>query len=365
MELRNYWWLLIWLFLFGGVSLAFFPKREEIVLGKPVQRWGKLSAAALALPYVIWAGWRKDIGDTEVYRAWFLNVQKGFTNLWAYLAEQSKDRGFSLLANLFKTLVVDSDIGFFLLIAAIQLFFLVKIYRKYSEDYWLSMFLFIASTDYLSWMHNGMRQFLAATIIFGALPLLLNKRYIPMILVVILAAQIHLSALLFLPFIFIVNGRAWNFRTILFIAGILVAVFFVDEITGFITDSLRETAYEGNIEILEADDGTNIFRVLFYSIPAVIAFAFRDRIEAVDDPLINLCVNLAVVTAGVYVFSFFTSGVLVGRLPIFFSLSNYILIPWLIKELFTRESALLLKGGFIAVYTAFFYYQVGVTWHYI
>ena len=68
---------------------------------------------------------------------------------------------------------------------------------------------------------------------------------------------------------------------------------------------------------------------------------------------------------GVYVFSFFTSGILVGRLPIFFSLSNYILIPWLIKELFTRESALLLKGGFIAVYTAFFYYQVGVTWHYI
>ena len=47
MALRNNWWLLIWLFLFGGVSLAFIPKREEIVLGKPVQRWGKLSAAAL------------------------------------------------------------------------------------------------------------------------------------------------------------------------------------------------------------------------------------------------------------------------------------------------------------------------------
>lgn len=365
MVLRNYWWLLIWMFLFGGVSLVFIPKREEIVLGKPVQRWGKLSAAALALPYVIWAGWRRNIGDTETYRSWFLAAPKGLANLWTYLSEQSKDRGFALLAALFKSIISDSDVFFFLLIAAIQLFFLVRIYRKYSENYWLSMFLFVASTDYLSWMHNGMRQFLAVAIIFGALPLLVNKRYLPMILIVALASQIHLSALLFLPFIFIVNGKVWNYRTTLFILGVLLAVFFVDEITGLITDSLQDTAYEGDIEFFTTDDGTNIFRVLFYSIPAVLSFIFRDRIEAADDPLINICANLSIVTAGIYFFSFFTSGILIGRLPIFFSLSNYILIPWLIKELFTRESAMLLKGGFIAVYTAFFYYQVGVTWHYI
>ena len=57
------------------------------------------------------------------------------------------------------------------------------------------------------------------------------------------------------------------------------------------------------------------------------------------------------------------SGLLIGRLPIYFSLSIYILIPWLIRELFSRESALVVEGGFLALYSAFFYYQVGVTWH--
>ena len=168
--------------------------------------------------------------------------------------------------------------------------------------------------------------------------------------------------LIVLPFIFIVNGKAWNVRTLLFIFGVLATTFFLDEVTGIITNMMVDTAYEGNIAIFKADDGTNIFRVLFYSIPAIASWVFRSHIEAEDDPLINTCVNLSVVTAGIYLFSFFTSGILIGRLPIYFSLANYILIPWLIREFFSRESALFVEGGFLALYSAFFYFQVGVTW---
>lgn len=359
MELRNYWWLLIWLFLFGGVSLAFFPKREEIVLGKPVQRWGKLAAAALALPYVIWAGWRPDyFGDTGQYRSTFLRLPTSLADIGEYLGQASKDRGFTVLSILFKSLISHSDIVFFLVIAAIQMYCLVRIYRKYSENYWLSMFLFVASADYLSWMHNGMRQFLAVTMIFAALPLLIQRRYIPMILVVLLASQIHLSALVFLPFIFIVNGKAWNIRTVLFLFGVLAALFFLEEVTGFITSAMEDTVYEGDIRYFESDNGTNLFRVLFYSVPAILSIPFRSRIEAEDDPLINVCVNLSVVAAGFYIFSFFTSGILIGRLPIYFSLANYILIPWLIGELFTPDSAMLVEAGFVGVYSVYSYIQM-------
>ena len=225
------------------------------------------------------------------------------------------------------------------------------------------MFLFVASTDYLSWMHNGIRQFLAATIIFACLPLLLKKRYVAMVLVVLLVSQLHLSALVVLPFIFIVNGRAWNFRTILFIIGVIVSMFFIDNITGFITNAIEDTAYEGNIEYFFDDNGTNLYRVLFYSVPALGALLLRPYVDAADEPLINVCVNLSVVAAGFYVLSFFTSGILIGRLPIYFSLANYILIPWLIREVFDRNSVLLVEAGVVGVYVVFFYYQVGVTWH--
>ena len=68
MAIRNYWWLLIWAFLFGGIAFAFIPKQEEYVLGRRVVRWNWLPALILIAPYVIWAGWRTTSwGDTSNY----------------------------------------------------------------------------------------------------------------------------------------------------------------------------------------------------------------------------------------------------------------------------------------------------------
>ena len=266
MSIHNYWWLLIWSFLFGGISFSFIPKQEEYVLGERVVRWHWLTATLLALPYAIWAGWRIDgFGDTGVYRSRFMSVPTGLSQIWSYTINRSKDKGFALLEVVFKTFVSHSDIAFFFFIACIQILCLVYIYRKYSRNYWLSMFLFVASTDYLSWMHNGMRQFLAAALIFAAIPLLTERRYVLMTLVVLLASQFHLTARIFLPFIFIVNGRAWNIRTLAFMAAVIISVFFLDKVTGFITGAMEDTAYENNIDLFLNDDGTNLFRVLLCS----------------------------------------------------------------------------------------------------
>ena len=365
MTLRNYWWLLIWLFVAGGLSFIFSPQQEEIVLGKKCVRWHWFHAAVLAAPYVIWAAWRTNsFGDTGVYRGTFRNMPVGLFQMRDYLTTRSKGTGFAALEYLFKTFISQSDIAFFFLVATIQMVCLVFIYRKYSKNYWLSMFFFVASTDYLSWMHNGIRQFIAVSIIFIAIPYLAKKKYIPVVFAVLTASVIHSSALIFLPFIFIVNGRAWNLRTIAFLIGVILAVSFIDRVTGIISNAMVNTEYEGDIIYLqnENDDGTNIFRVLFYSVPAIMALIFRPYIDAADDPLINVCANMSIVAAGFYVFSFFSSGILMGALPIYFSLSNYILIPWLITEVFEPSSAVLMSSVFVGVYSFFFYYQAGVTW---
>ena len=365
MTLRNYWWLLIWLFLAGAIDMAVVPKQEEIVLGRRCIRWNWLPATVLTLPYVIWAAWRPvGFGDTFAYRNGFRRAPSVLSDVWSYVTAQSKDRGYALIEAVFKSVVSQSYVAFFFFVAAIQIYSLASVYRKYSRNYWLSMFLFIASTDYLAWMYNGTRQFLAAAIIFAFFPLIVKKRYIPMAIVVFLASRIHLSALIVLPFIFIVQGKPWGWRTILFILGVIGFVYFLDEMTGVVTSIMEDTVYESDAYYAffnQEDDGTNIFRVLFYSVPAILSLIFLRRIKAADDPLINVCVNMSIVTAGVYVISFFTSGILVGRLPIYFSLSNYILIPWLLTEIFEPSSALLMETGFVGVYCFFFYYQ-GITW---
>lgn len=364
MDLTNYWLQLVWLFLFGGISLLFIPQREEIVLGEPQIRWGKLSAAILAVPFVLWAAWRTDaFGDTGQYRATFRSMPTGLSHLYSFIISRKKGPGFFAFEYLFKTIISDSDVFFFFVIALIQMYFLVRVFRKYSCNYWLSMFLFVASTDYMSWMHNGIRQFLAVTIIFAALPLLIKRRYVLMFIIVLLSAQIHSSALFFLPFLFVVNGRAWNARTLLFILGLVLSILFLDRVTGIIAKTMEETTYEDSIALFLEDDGTNILRVLFYAVPTIVSWFFRDRIYAEDDPVINVCTNLSIVSAGVYLFSYFTSGILVGAIPIYFCLANYILIPWFVKNLFTRESAPFIQGVVILTYSYFFYYQIVETWH--
>ena len=173
MTLTNYWWLLIWLFAGGAVLTIVFPKRREVVMGKVEERWSPLAAVLLVVPYIVWAGFRSDgFGDTASYRSAFKNMPVSIAEWPTFLDGVTKDKGFSILSLVIKILSGNSSVFYFIVIAAIQILILVFVYRKYSCNYWLSIFLFIATTDYISWVHNGIRQFLAVTLIFAATSLL-------------------------------------------------------------------------------------------------------------------------------------------------------------------------------------------------
>ena len=58
MELTNYWWLLIWIFGAGALSLLLRVKRPETVMGRTEERWGWVPAILLMLPFFLWAGFR-------------------------------------------------------------------------------------------------------------------------------------------------------------------------------------------------------------------------------------------------------------------------------------------------------------------
>ena len=80
-------------------------------------------------------------------------------------------------------------------IATVQMLCMAFIYRnivKLLDEY----FCFVAGTDYMSWCHNGIRQFLAIAIIMAGFPLLLKRKYIPLIAIILLGATFHASALL-------------------------------------------------------------------------------------------------------------------------------------------------------------------------
>ena len=351
MTLTNYWWLLIWLFTGGLALAAYFPKHREMVCGKVEIRWGVVPAVLMAVPYIVWAGYRSDaFGDTGAYRGAFKDAPSSFSEMSAYLDTIMKDKGFYGLVAALKSLFHVSDIGCFMLLAGFQLL--------------VSFFLFIASTDYMSWAQNGVRQFLAVTIALLATPFMLKKKYIPAILLIILASTMHQSALLMIPLMTIAQGKPWNRRTILFLLLALVAILYVGKFTSLLDNAMKETQYANMVNDWTSwgDDGTNPLRVLIYSIPAILSFIGLKYIQEANDPVINLCTNMSIISSGIYLVSMVTSGIFIGRLPIYASLYSYILLPWEIEHIFMRKSARLVMVVAVVAYCGFFYYQMRFTW---
>lgn len=367
MVLRNYWMLLIWPLTVGLFLNVVISKTLVTVEGKSEYRWGKFSAFLLVLPYIIWAGFRAGIGDTEVYRLSFYTAADSLSALPAYAASQTKDTGFYVLNSLFKIFISSSSVIFFLAIAAFQIFCIMRTYRKYSSDYWMSIFLFIVSTDYLSYMHNGMRQFIAVCGIFACLGWIIKKEYFKTIIVILLLSTIHQTALIMIPIILIIQGKAFNKKTMILIFLTLIVLVGVNEFTSFLENALKETQYSDIMtnEIMQNKTGTNILRVIVYSVPLLLSIVGKRYIDEANDPLINLCVNCSVITTALYAISAVTSGIYFGRLPIYTSLTGYILLPWLINHMFEKESANLIKVMMYGFYFVFFYYQMHIAWGYL
>lgn len=320
--MSNYYLILLWIGITYLLTNAIPVQKIEYVCGKRVRRYSFIWAFLIFLPVILWSGYRGNVGDTYTYTRMFGKLPNSVNEIAQYMDQITKDKGFYFCSALIKCLITDNVNIYFIIIAIVHAIPLILIYRRYSTNYIVSFFLFIASTDYISWMFNGIRQFVAVAITFACFGCILKKKYVPAIIIILFAAIFHGSALLMLPFIFIAQGKAWNKKTIMFILAVIVAVSFVDRFTNILETLLVETQYENVVSDWKNwnDDGTNVLRVLVYSVPAIISFMGYRFIGRVNDPIINLCTNMSIISAGFYIISMFTSGIFIGRLPIYFSL---------------------------------------------
>jgi len=57
-----------------------------------------------------------------------------------------------------------------------------------------------------------------------------------------------------------------------------------------------------------------------------------------------------------------TSGIIMGRIPIFFEIYSYILLDWLLRNVFKDDQKFLMQTLCILFYTAYFYYQMVIVY---
>ena len=134
----------------------------------------------------------------------------------------------------------------------------------------------------------------------------------------------------------------------------------IGQFTNVLDSMLAETQYKNVVSDWQSwnDDGTNALRVLVYAVPSVLSLIGLRFIRNEDDKVINLCTNMSIVSVGFYIVSMFTSGIFIGRLPIYFSLYSYILLPWEIDHMFTKRSARLIYVVMVVGYLGFYLYSV-------
>ena len=361
-----YWFMMAWVILFG--ILAQVTSKRVCVgeyLGEEVYeaRAHLFMAVVTFAVIVFFAGARSYIADTTAYIQMF-NDYPLFQNAHDVIFDSSaREPGFRLFSILIKTYISDNYTVWLSIIAIISGICVMFPLYKYSCNFGVSAFLFIASCQFM-WMFNGMRQFLVAAIIFSCTGLILKNKTLLYILIVCVLSTIHQSALLLIPMYFIAQGEPWNKRTLLFIGCIVLAMLFTSKFTNLLTDVVEQTDYASSVnEFKASDDGTSPIRILVQSIPIILAFLYRNKIKEKLTPIIKLSINMSLIDSGLYIISkVASSGILLGRLPIYFSMYNLILLPWLLKNIFEKREKDLIYYIMILCYFAFFYYQMVVAW---
>lgn len=371
--------MLLWVFLIGLMQ----PNQHNpLTSNKATEyraKWGL--AIALMLPVTFFAMVRFAPIDTQTYIWMYRAIPTNMGIFEEWLAEAYTDSQlFYGVEMVFKCLIKQDYMYWLGFVALVHGALLTKTLQKYSPNIAMSVYIFMASTMF-TWMYNGVRQFTAVCILFALSECFIKNRwyiYIPVVLLVggvqpicevfgwadppWFLCGIHQSALLMIPIFFFVQGKAWNWKMLLFVAGFM-ALLLSGGLDSALESATETTAYAVDMQYVQEDNGAHPLRAVVPLVPVAMALLKYKEIRQRDDipKMITVCINMSIITVAVYVASVLTSGIFVGRLPIYTEVYNLILIPWLIHNLYKKDQQLFAFGVYGA-YFLWFVYQMYIAW---
>ena len=364
-----YWSMILWVVLIYFVYSM--GHKEEVMLTdyniqQGIQKKIPIAYAIVVFGYfVFWIGMRKHVADTSTYIGMFQSVPSDFSTAWNQINWEGKNPGFDIFNIIFKCFISQDYQWWLMTIAIISGVCIMVVLRKYSCDFFFSSFLFMTLLTF-TWTMNGMRQFICVAVLFLCCDWIKDGKFIRFLIAVLLMSTFHMTALLMIPIYFVARSKPWDKKIGLFIVGIILICIFAEPFFNGVDSALGNTAYAGATSQFEEDDGVNPLRVLFFAIPPFIAFWKRKELERYyeKNKMLQICINMSLVTAALYFVGLFTSGILIGRLPIYCEVYDLILIPYLLFACFTKEERTIAKPIYVVLLVLFFYlYSVNLGYH--
>ena len=296
-----------------------------------------------ALVFIIISGLRCGIGDTGMYmHSYRLMVQDPSS------ADFSRDAGFTALSFILSQISSNPQTLIFV-VALITNGLNIAMFYKYKSYLELQLYLYMAS-GYFTVTMNGIRQCLAAALVFVCNKFIVNGDFKKYLIFVLLISLFHGSALIMIPIYFIVRQKAWSKNVVKLIFLACIGVIFYDSFSEVLFKALQNTQYGHYSEFQEG--GSSIVRTIVNAVPVILAYIKRDELKE-KWPESNIFVNMSLIN--VIFVAFGMMNWIFNRFSLYFQLYNFILLPFIIKNCFKGKERRLIYIGFLICYFIFFY----------
>lgn len=355
----NHWGIFIytiiasWMCMQTSQSPRIIHQKYDVL----IKRIGIIGALISFGGVIYFSATRDFIQDTLSYAMEFSGITDDLSKIPGILQSTEKGVLWKAIQVVFKKFISNNYEVWFAWVATFQGFAVAKFLSDYSEYFDFSSYLFVTNVTYY-WMMNGIRQFTAVCIVLLATKYLFNKCWWLFFIFVGISYYIHDTVIIWVIFYFIVQGKPFNKKVILSIIAAALSVIFLEQFIGVLDTALEGTNHQGATSQFLNDDGVNIITTILYAIPVFLAFWKRKAIEAKEPPRhIEVLINLSCCTMAISLIGNFTSGLLIGRLPIYFSIGNYIVLPWVIENGFESGEKSLIKAGCYFGYFCYLLYN--------
>lgn len=322
----------IWLLPVATI-LALLSDQNSVVQKSVRKRMvSQFSFFVLLLLLIIVSGLRYQVyGDTDEYR-----YRNGVLNLigvnfdlsdYTIFDEPGNYILYWISANVFK-----NDQAYIFITALITVSLILFAFRRESENFTLTIFLFIASGAFF-YSFSAIRQYLAAAIVLWATKYIHSREIKKYLVYVFIASLIHVTAWLLVLLYFIPcikNYRAFNFGLV--ISSIVLTINMPLVLKFVLTNSDFSNYLDKEYY------GMSTIRVVVWIFTYILIFFGVTKMKSVDE---NQVVSFEMTVASMCCYIMGLSFVYFGRLEIYFGLGAMCIVDFIYKGFKARGRVLI------------------------
>lgn len=301
---------------------------------------------------------RTGYNDTSAYISMFRNARTVSESAALGVYSKWTDNPLSYLYRDLMRMITDNYHVYFLLPALLQSIAVVKLIRHYSEDPAMSMLIFFSIGTYVLFI-AAFKQSMAMTMLMLALPYADQKKYLRFYLLVTLAVLFHFYAIVFVV-VPLLRERPWKRVTWLLLGLVVFCLLNYERTLGAFIDQVEAMGESISEEEVFDGNSINFLRVVVYWVPAAMALIFQRHLFYDSTPSDHLFANISILGAMILTIGLAQGANLFARMAGYFEIGMAVTLPWMLRRIFTKQSAKLVSLVAAILFFGYFLYEFTV-----